>query len=176
MFSWSCIELRSSCFAHIRSRNLAMSRCKKVPPIILGWQVLNTIDKTFRKHCLQKSMLTVLVHIIPHRRSSSSTLMEIRRPFRQKSFWGRHWQYFLVPEKRKERQNIDQKCKFRIFQKEASHPRRCTIQMSALQNTLFEKSNFCPKIQFWQNLNIFTTFSAKFFFDNFSREIKVVNS
>ena len=23
-------------------------------------------------------------------------------------------------------------------------------------NTLFEKSNFCPKIQFWQNPNIFT--------------------
>ena len=42
--------------------------------------------------------------------------------------------------------------------------------------TLFEKSNFCPKIQFWQNPNIFTSFSLKFFFDNFSREIKVVNS
>ena len=70
--------------------------------------------------------------------------------------------------------------------------------------TLFEKS-FCPKIQFWENLNIFTsispknfltiflvksklsiakksktiTFSRVFhpnFFDNFSREIKVVNS
>ena len=29
--------------------------------------------------------------------------------------------------------------------------------------TLFEKSNFCPKIQFWQNPNIFTSFSPKFF-------------
>ena len=74
-----------------------------------------------------------------------------------------------------------------------------------VSNTLFEKSNFCPKIQFWQNPNIFTSFSPKFFwqffswnqscqqlkspkpqhfhefftqifFDNFSREIKVVNS
>ena len=42
--------------------------------------------------------------------------------------------------------------------------------------TLFEKSNFCPKIQFLQNPNIFTSFSSNFFFDNFSREIKVVNS
>ena len=30
-------------------------------------------------------------------------------------------------------------------------------------STLFEKSNFCPKIQFWQNPNIFTSFSSKFF-------------
>ena len=44
------------------------------------------------------------------------------------------------------------------------------------QITLFEQSNFCPKIQFWQNPNIFTSFSHNFFFDNFSREIKVVNS
>ena len=29
--------------------------------------------------------------------------------------------------------------------------------------TLFEKSNFCPKIQFWQNHNIFTSFSPNFF-------------
>ena len=29
--------------------------------------------------------------------------------------------------------------------------------------TLFEKSNFCPKIQFWQNSNIFTSFSPKLF-------------
>ena len=29
--------------------------------------------------------------------------------------------------------------------------------------TLFEKFNFCPKIQFWQNHNIFTSFSPKFF-------------
>ena len=31
------------------------------------------------------------------------------------------------------------------------------------QITLFEKSNFCPKIQFWQNPNIFTSFSPQFF-------------
>ena len=42
--------------------------------------------------------------------------------------------------------------------------------------TLFEKSIFCPKIQFWLDHNIFTSFSSKIFFDNFSREIKVVNS
>ena len=35
--------------------------------------------------------------------------------------------------------------------------------------TLFEKSNFCPKIQFSR------VFHPKYF-DNFSREIKVVNS
>ena len=29
--------------------------------------------------------------------------------------------------------------------------------------TLFEKSNFCPKIQFWQNLNIFTRFFLTIF-------------
>ena len=28
--------------------------------------------------------------------------------------------------------------------------------------TLFEKSNFCPKIQYWQTPNIFTSFSPKF--------------
>ena len=39
-------------------------------------------------------------------------------------------------------------------------------------STLFEMSNFCPKIQFWQPPNIFTPK----FFNNFSREIKVVNS
>ena len=43
-------------------------------------------------------------------------------------------------------------------------------------NTLFLKSNFCPKIQFWQNPNIFTSFSPNIFFDNFSREIKDFNS
>ena len=32
-----------------------------------------------------------------------------------------------------------------------------------LKITLFEKLNFCPKIQFWQNPNIFTSFSPKFF-------------
>ena len=42
--------------------------------------------------------------------------------------------------------------------------------------TLFEKSNFCPKIQFWPDPNILTSFSPEIFFDNFSREIKVVNS
>ena len=47
---------------------------------------------------------------------------------------------------------------------------------SFLDFTLFEKSNFCPKIQFWQEPNIFTNFSPNFFFNNFSREIKVVNS
>ena len=30
-------------------------------------------------------------------------------------------------------------------------------------HTLFEKSNFCPKIWFWQNPNIFTSFSSKIF-------------
>ena len=34
--------------------------------------------------------------------------------------------------------------------------------------TLFEKSNFCPKIQFWQNPNIFTSFSPKLFLTIFS--------
>ena len=29
--------------------------------------------------------------------------------------------------------------------------------------TLFEKSNLCPKIQFWQNPNIFTSFLPKIF-------------
>ena len=32
-----------------------------------------------------------------------------------------------------------------------------------LLRTLFEKSNFCPKIQFYQNPNILTSFSPKFF-------------
>ena len=34
--------------------------------------------------------------------------------------------------------------------------------------TLFEKSIFCPKIQFWQNPNIFTSFFTKFFWQFFS--------
>ena len=34
--------------------------------------------------------------------------------------------------------------------------------------TLFEKSNFCPKVQFWQNPNNFTSFSSKFFWQFFS--------
>ena len=33
--------------------------------------------------------------------------------------------------------------------------------------TLFKKSNFCPKIQFWQNPNILTSFSPNFFFWQF---------
>ena len=33
--------------------------------------------------------------------------------------------------------------------------------------TLFEKSNFCPKIQFWQNSNIFTSFFHPNFFWQF---------
>ena len=40
--------------------------------------------------------------------------------------------------------------------------------------TLFEKPNFCPKIQFWQK-PLSRVFHANFF-DNFSREIEVVNS
>ena len=39
--------------------------------------------------------------------------------------------------------------------------------MKTQSTTLFEKSNFCPKIQFWQNPNIFTSFSPKFFFTIF---------
>ena len=34
--------------------------------------------------------------------------------------------------------------------------------------TLFEKFNFCPKIQFWQNHNIFTSLSPNFFGQFFS--------
>ena len=34
--------------------------------------------------------------------------------------------------------------------------------------TLFEKSNFCPKIQFWHNHNIFTSFPPKLFWQFFS--------
>ena len=34
--------------------------------------------------------------------------------------------------------------------------------------TLFKKSNFCPKIQFWQSPNIFTSFSHKIFWQFFS--------
>ena len=43
--------------------------------------------------------------------------------------------------------------------------------MMALEHffvTLFEKSNFCPKIQFWQNANIFTSFLPNFFWHFFS--------
>ena len=76
------------------------------------------------------------------------------------------------------------------------------ISAYLIMHTLFEKSNFCPKIQFWPNPNIFTSFSPKIFltiflvksklssakksktttfsqdfhpkqFNNFSREIKV---
>ena len=55
-------------------------------------------------------------------------------------------------------------------------PMVCPSIISLFLRTLFEKSNFFPKIQFWQNPNIFTSFSPQIFFDNFSREIKVVNS
>ena len=37
--------------------------------------------------------------------------------------------------------------------------------IAKLQDTLFEKSNFCPKIPFWQNSNIFTSFSPNFFYE-----------
>ena len=40
-------------------------------------------------------------------------------------------------------------------------------KLVSLLYTLFEKSNFCPKIQFWQNPNTFTSFSPKFFFWQF---------
>ena len=35
--------------------------------------------------------------------------------------------------------------------------------MVTIRYTIFEKSNFCTKIQVWQNPNIFTSFSLKFF-------------
>ena len=38
----------------------------------------------------------------------------------------------------------------------------------SLRLTLFEKSNFCPKIQFWQNPNILRVFHPKFFWQFFS--------
>ena len=47
--------------------------------------------------------------------------------------------------------------------------------MCVVYRTLFEKSNFCPKIQFWQNSSILTSYTTKFFLHKFSREIKVVN-
>ena len=40
-------------------------------------------------------------------------------------------------------------------------------KLSLFLPTLFEKSKFCPKIQFWQKPNIFASFSPNFFFDNF---------
>ena len=42
--------------------------------------------------------------------------------------------------------------------------------------TLFEKANFCLKIQFLQKTQLFHKFFTQNFFDNFSRENKVVNS
>ena len=42
--------------------------------------------------------------------------------------------------------------------------------------TLFEKSNFCPKIQFWPKPQHFHEFFTPNCFYNFSREFKVVNS
>ena len=44
----------------------------------------------------------------------------------------------------------------------------CHVFTLVSQSTLFEKSNFCPKIQFWQKPNIFTSFSPKFFWQFFS--------
>ena len=44
-----------------------------------------------------------------------------------------------------------------------------TIPLNFIFNTLFEKSNFCPKIQFSRDFH-------PIFLDIFSREIKVVNS
>ena len=46
-------------------------------------------------------------------------------------------------------------------------PVNTVIENLARKFTLFEKSNFCPKIQFWQNPNIFTSFSSKFFWTIF---------
>ena len=50
--------------------------------------------------------------------------------------------------------------------------------IAKLQDTLFEKSNFCPKIQFWQNSNIFTSFSPKIFWpwEYLARSYKFENS
>ena len=47
-----------------------------------------------------------------------------------------------------------------------------SFHVFSYMTTLFKKSNFCPKFQFWQNPNIFTSFSPK---ENqqFSRKIKV---
>ena len=42
------------------------------------------------------------------------------------------------------------------------------LSSNCQQSTLFEKSNFCPKIQFSQSPNIFTSFSPKFFWQFFS--------
>ena len=63
--------------------------------------------------------------------------------------------------------------------------RRCILYFSqidnnhhrkkCLLNTLLEKSNFCPKNQFWKKTQHFHEFFTQIFFDNFSREIKVVN-
>ena len=46
--------------------------------------------------------------------------------------------------------------------------RRLRRRQKSHMSTLSEKSNFCPKIQFWQNPNIFTSFSPKFFWQFFS--------
>ena len=45
---------------------------------------------------------------------------------------------------------------------------QCTVFKNPSRITLFEESNFCPKNQFWQNPNIFTSFSPKFFRQFFS--------
>ena len=64
--------------------------------------------------------------------------------------------------------------KTRTVSAKVSHQHKCT---------LFEKSNFCPKIQFWQNPNIFTSFSPKnstIFSGNqswiFGQKMKISNS
>ena len=47
-----------------------------------------------------------------------------------------------------------------------SHKKSCILCLHSQREqygTLFEKTNFCPKIQFWQNYNIFTSFSPNFF-------------
>ena len=47
--------------------------------------------------------------------------------------------------------------------------RNCMLKaQQSLANTLFEKSNFCQKIQFWQNPNILTSFSSQIFWQFFS--------
>ena len=65
-----------------------------------------------------------------------------------------------------------------------------SLQFLLFEVTLFEKSNFCPRFQFWQNFTFrecftgnhksyhlhFHEFFAQNIFDNFSREVKVVFS
>ena len=55
--------------------------------------------------------------------------------------------------------------------------RAATLYLASIKipadSTLFEKSNFCPKIQFWQNHNIFTSFSPNFFLTIFLAKSKL---